>query len=426
VRCCSDVIAVPRNFPQQLRHARLAGRGLLLFLALAAFATAATIYVQRGSFVLTRLVSTDWVSHTDFETFWRSAAALLEGRDIYSDTGAYLPNLNPPVMSLLLAPFGWLGFWPAYRLFVVVSVALAAAAMAMVAAELRTRPAAGIVVATAVLLSSPVIATLGLGQVYPILMAGIAAAWVLGHRGRTVWEGVALGVVVALKPSLAPVLLLPLVRRQWDTLTAAITAGGLATLAGWVAAGWQSLPNWLQLVLDHPVQTYVDNAALPGTLARLTAPSPGTVPLVELPGGAVLGLLLGAVLIAVTTWMVRRPPTTGPDTALWAMTAAALLTSPLSWHNYLMLLMPAVLVLVARHRWPVAVLLLALPLIGMEWQWLWGDPASAVPMSLYCAILLTYWATLLPRSARLVDGPQVVDPMGGFDPMERAPVPLRG
>jgi hypothetical protein len=150
------------------------------------------------------------------------------------------------------------------------------------------------------------------------------------------------------------------------------------------------------------VQTYVDNAALPGTLARLTAPSAGVDPLVEVPGGAATGLLLGVVLIAVTTWMVRRSPAAGPDTALWAVTAAALLASPLTWHNYLMLLAPGVLALAVRGRWPVAALLLSLALIGMEWQWAWDGPdgrASGLALSLYCAILLAYWAALLPRAA---------------------------
>jgi glycosyl transferase family 87 len=384
-----------------LGPARVIGRGVVLLLAFAALATAVTFYVDGGSFVVSRLVSREWQSHTDFETFWQSAVALVHGRDIY-ETRAALPNLNPPVTSLLLAPTGWLDFWSAYRLFVLASVVLVVASMAAVAAELHVHPAAAITVTVAVLLSSPVLGTLGLGQVYPLLMAGIAAAWVLGRRGRTVWAGVALGVVVALKPALAPLLLLPLVRRRWDTLIAATATGGLATLAGWVAAGWQSLPHWAETVLEHPVQTYVDNAALPGTLARLTAPSAGVDPLVEVPGGAVTGLLLGVVLIAVTTWRVRRPPVAGPDTALWAVTAAALLASPLSWHNYLMLLAPGVLALVVRGRWPVAALLLSLALIGMEWQWAWDGPdgrASGLALSLYCAILLAYWAALLPLAA---------------------------
>jgi hypothetical protein len=393
----------------QLPPPRLLGRGLVLLVAVAALVTSVTFYVLHGSFVLTRLVSTDWKMHTDFETFWQSARALVEGRDIY-ETSASVVNLNPPFASLVLAPLGRLDFWPAYRAFTLLCVALVVASMAAVAAELRVRPAAAIVVTTAVLVSSPVLATLGLGQIYPLLMAGLTAAWLLGRRGHNVWAGAALGVVVALKPSLAPVLLLPLVRRQWDVLTAAIGTGGLAALAGWFTAGWQSLPNWVQLVFDHPVQAYVDNASLVGTVERLTAQSPGVDPLVELPGGAVIGLLLGLALVAVTTWTVRRPPAAGPDTGLWAMAGASLLVSPLSWHNYLMLLMPGVLVLVVRGRWPIAALLLALSFIGMEWQWVWGAPAPAVAMSLYCGVLLAYWAALLQRPAALEDAEVIALP----------------
>lgn len=55
------------------------------------------------------------------------------------------------------------------------------------------------------------------------------------------------------------------------------------------------------------------------------------------------------------------------------------------------------------QRWPVIALLLALSLIGMEWPPLWyGDDkiVAALPVSLYCAILLAYWGALLPRPRR--------------------------
>lgn len=382
---------------QLSRHMRLAWRGVALLLAAVALTTAGSLYVLHGSFVLNRIASGDEMMHTDFETFWRSAVAFLAGGDIYH-TDADLPNLNPPVLTLLMAPLGMLGFWAAYRLFVLVTVVLVVGSMALVAAELRVRPAAAVTVTAAVLVSSPVLATLGLGQVYGLLMAGLAAATVLGRRGRTALEGVALGITVALKPSLAPVLLVPLVRRRWDTLGAGIAAGGLATVVGWVAAGPRSLPDWVVLVFTHQVQAYFDNASLPGAILRLTSDSGWGRPVVEIPDGATIGLVVGLALIGLTVWLTRRP-VAGPDTAIWAMAGAALLASPLSWHNYLMVLMPGVLALVAGGRWPVAALLLALALIGMEWPPAWYGPdgtASAVPLSLYCAILVLYWWALLP------------------------------
>jgi len=45
--------------------------------------------------------------HVDFDTFWHSAVALWQGNDIYT-TPAKLTNLNPTLLTVLLAPFAWL------------------------------------------------------------------------------------------------------------------------------------------------------------------------------------------------------------------------------------------------------------------------------------------------------------------------------
>jgi hypothetical protein len=372
---------------------------LVLLLAAAALVTAVALYVTHGSFVLERLASSDPAGHSDFGTFWASTQALLDGRNIYRTDAAYA-NLNPPLFTVLIGPLGLMEFLPAYRLWVIVTVLLMVASMTAVAVEFRMRAATVGPVVVAVLLSSPMIGTLGLGQIYPLLTAGLVAAWLADRRGRLVFAGVALGLVVALKPSLAPVLLVPALRRQWLTVGAALLAGTGATVLGWIICGADSTPTWVQLLLTNPPVTYWDNASLPGAMLRLTSVNDWGRPLVELPGGMVIGLLLGGVLLVSTAWLVRRPPADGLDTALWAMAAAALLASPLSWHNYLLVLMPGVLVLIACGRWPVAALLLALSLIGMEWPPIWyGDDNTvpALPVSLYCAILLAYWGALLPR-----------------------------
>src|SRR5918992_1382819 len=120
-------------------------------------------------------ISTDSMAiHGDFDTFWRSAAALWEGRDVY-DTGARLTNLNPPFWILLVSPL--------------------------------------------------VLATLSLGQIYPVLALGLVAAWVADRRGRPSISGGALGLVVAIKPSLAPVLLWLLVRRRWRAFGVSLASG---------------------------------------------------------------------------------------------------------------------------------------------------------------------------------------------------------
>lgn len=370
----------------------------MLLLAAVAAITAAGLYVTHGSFVLDRLASSDQAIHSDWETFWLSARALLDGHDIYR-TEAGLPNLNPPIFTAMIAPLGGLNFLPSYRLWVLLMTGLFLVSMAAVAVELRMRAAAALPVVLVALLSSPMVAMLGLGQMYPILTAGLVAAWLADRRGRLALAGVALGLVLALKPSLAPVLLVPLLRRQWLTFGASLLAAAGATVAGWIICGPQSTPTWVDLLATNGPVTYWDNAALPGALLRLTSVSDWGRPLVEIPGGTIIGLVLGAAVLAATAWMVRRPPAEGPDTALWAMAAAGLLASPLAWHTYLVVLMPGIVVLVARGRWPAAVLLLALSMIGMEWPSIWwsDDGVSALPVSLYCGILLVFWGSLLQR-----------------------------
>jgi hypothetical protein len=373
--------------------------GVLPAAAALAAAVAGWLFVRSGSFTLTRIVSPDIASHLDFDTFWRSSVALLHGADIY-ETGAVYPNLNTPALAVLLAPLGWLEVFAAYRLMVLVTLALVVASMAAVARELRLRPVAAVLATAAVLVSSPLLGTLGLGQVYGFLAAGLTICWIAGRRGHGGTEAVALGVVIALKPSLALLLLLPLVRRRWRAAAVAAGVAALVSVAGVLVAGHAAFLTWLGLVTGKPTETYFDNASLPATILRLTTVNDWARPVLEMPAAAALtvGYLLAAGIVGVTLWRASRTGP-GPDAsaALWAVTAASLLTSPLTWHNYLILLAPGVLVVIADRRRAVAALLLALPLIGMEWPPLWdrAGTASAVPLSLYCAILLTYWVAFL-------------------------------
>src|SRR4028118_1536878 len=80
--------------------------------------------------------------HVDFDSFWRSARALLGGGDIY-DTGARLVNLNPPVWTVLISPLGLMGAIEAYRLFVLISIFVVLGYLAWTAEELRVRPVWG-------------------------------------------------------------------------------------------------------------------------------------------------------------------------------------------------------------------------------------------------------------------------------------------
>ena len=356
---------------------------------------AASLWMQVGYMAgtLERISTRSMEIHVDFDSFWRSARAMLEGQDIY-DTGVSLVNLNPPLWTALISPLGLLEPLTAYRVFVLVSLVIVVAYLAWTVEELRLRPGWTAVGVVLLLLSSPLLATLALGQVYPVLALGLVASWVADRRDKQEVSGAALGLVVALKPSLLPVLLWPLVRQRWRAFVAALVSGAVATLVGVVAVGPGATLDYVGVLRDRSVSAYWDNASLPSAAARLFTENPYAQNVATLPWMIFVGYALGIAAIALTAARIRH----GPEVGLWALVAASLLASPIAWHNYLVLLGPGVLLLLARGMAAPAFLLLALQAIPAQWPLLWnerGTVAATLAMTLYLYILIAHWLALL-------------------------------
>jgi alpha-1,2-mannosyltransferase len=342
---------------------------------------------------LERIATPSMEIHVDFDSFWRSANAMLAGQNIY-DTGVRLVNLNPPIWTVLISPLGLLSPLTAYRVFVVISLVAAVAYLAWTAEELRLKPGWTVVGVVMLLLSSPLLATLALGQVYPLLALGLVAAWVADRRDKQEVSGVALGLVVAFKPSLLPVLLWPLARRRWRTLVAALVSGAATTLVGVVALGPGATLDYIEVLRGRSVSAYWDNASLPSAAARLFTENPYAQNVATLPWMIYIGYALGIAAIVFTAMRVRH----GPEAGLWALVAASLLASPIAWHNYLVLLGPGILLLLARGYAAPAFLLLALQAIPAQWPLIWTDKGTVtatLAMTLYLYILIAHWLALL-------------------------------
>jgi alpha-1,2-mannosyltransferase len=370
-------------------------------LVLASLVTTVVLHVRHPDALVTMLPASDMRDlHVDFDTFWHSAVALLAGEDVY-DTPAKLTNLNPPLLTVLLVPFAWLDALTAYRVFMVLTLIMVAGSALAVARELRLSRTATALALVAVLVSSPLHGTLVLGQIYPLLLVGLVAGWIAERRGRPVLAAALYGVTVALKPSLAPILLLLAVQRRWVPLRAGIASAVVATLAGVLVAGPSSAIEWLKIAFSEPVPDTVDNASLPGLAVRFGVPS-------------VFGMLAGlAVLVGTLVWIGRNRDRIDPaGTAPWAVLAAGLLFSPIAWHNYLMLLFPGALALVPLGLGALTAAGLALAVIPVSWNADWPPHgvAAATGRSLYCAILLGYWAVLLSSSVRSATEERVASP----------------
>lgn len=323
-------IPVPASLPAAVRI------GAAAAVVLASLVVTVVLHVRYPDALVTLLPRTDMRElHVDFDTFWHSAVALTRGADIY-ETPAKLTNLNPPLLTVLLVPFAALDALTAYRIFVGLTLLLVVAAVLAVARELRLSAGVTVAVVVTVLASSPLHGTLVLGQIYPLLLVGLVAGWIAERRGHPVPAAVCIGITVALKPSLAPLLLLPAVQRRWVPFRAGVVSAAVATLVGVLVAGPGTAVQWLLIAVTEEVPDTVDNASFPGLATRLDVPP-------------VLGLVVGlAVLVGTLAFLGRHRGHVDPaGTAPWAVVAAGLLFSPIAWHNYLLLLIPGVLVLLA-------------------------------------------------------------------------------
>ena len=117
------------------------------------------------------------------------------------------------------------------------------------------------------------------------------------------------------------------------------------------------------------------------------------------PGPEPVAYVLGVGIIVLTALRVRRDPEMG----LWALVAASLLAPPVSWHNYLVLLGPGILVLLARGWTSPALLLLALQFVPPVWSEPWrhgSTVVAALMLNLYLCMLLAHWSAFVVATSK--------------------------
>jgi len=226
------------------------------------------------------------------------------------------------------------------------------------------------------LVSAPLWTTLIDGQVYSVLMALAAFAWVCLEKHRDWRAGVTLGILAALKPNLAVWPLLLLFAGRWKAVlasaAAALGALGLAT----ALFGIKTTLAWVEAFGIGSGMSWVESAqrATPGTAAIGQNASLTSLALRHgldwLAQPASLALIVAALV-----WVrIARPLIAQLNTAA---VGVSLLAAPLAWVGYTLMLAPRLL----RERWGAAewaaVLLLCVPLMVV----------LRVQQDLYCAAL---------------------------------------
>jgi alpha-1,2-mannosyltransferase len=166
--------------------------------------------------------------------------------------------------------------------------------------------------------------------------------------------------------------------------------------------GPEATLDWLRLLSHSSPSPYWDNASLPSAAARLFTENPFAEHIATLPWTIPVTYALGIGVIVLSAARVRG----GSEVGLWALVAASLLASPIAWHNYLVLLGPGILLLLARGRTAPAFLLLALQSIPAQWPVLWnerGTVAASLALTLYLYVLIAHWLALLSAAKEPAD-----------------------
>ena len=285
----------------------------------------------------------------DFEhAFLPAARAVIHGQNPYvAPTSRALHDgtafVYPPVAAFLFAPFAV--FSPVAAGLIVTGLCLLCAFLTLAVLGVRDWRCYGVLGMWA-----PVFSSVHVGAISTLLALLIAVAW---RWRRSPWlAGVALGLALALKLFLWPLLLWLCAVRYWRTAAAATASTLLFVAVPWAAIGFAGLASYPHMPSElssveasegYTVAAAAGKLGLPWQLSR------------------VIGLLVAfacgaAVLAAGRAGRVR--------TALMLAIGLALLASPIVWMHYFALLVVVVALYVPRLTfvWLLPVGLLLLPI----------------------------------------------------------------
>jgi hypothetical protein len=281
----------------------------------------------------------------DFRVFWTAARvpaagvynveALTAAQSLPIEEAKPRPFISPPSLLALLAPFGALGFWPAFALW----TALALAALGLAARRILDPPA--------LLLLALAPAThfaLGPGQVTLVVVAAVLAAMSMLDR-RPALAGVLLALAALIKPQ--AVMLLPIALAaggNWRALASAAISGGGAGLACLAVQGPRLWLDWLSALAAFP-----DLLGRLGYLNRSLSPYSTALDFGLTGYFVAFVVVAGIILGVVTCWRVFRA-TENPALRAGALGCGYLLCSPYAMVYEAAMIVPAAAFLLASRE----------------------------------------------------------------------------
>jgi arabinofuranan 3-O-arabinosyltransferase len=293
----------------------------------------------------------------DFKPVYRAVLNFRHGWDIYNEHFDYVdPHyLYPPGGTLLMAPFGYLPFTPSRYLFILINTVAILIAWYLLLRLFKYTLSS--VAAPALLLAmfctESVTSTLVFTNINGCVLLAemLFLRWLLdGRVSRQWWAGLAIGLTLTLKPVLGPLLLLPLLNRQWRAVLTAIVVPVVINLA--------ALP-----LVSHPMEFFTKTLPyIGGTRDYFNSSIEGNGVYFGLPTWLIVFLRILLTLLAIgALWLLYRYYRTR-DPLFWFTSSSGVLlvcswlVLPLAQGYYSMMLFPFLMTVVLQNslirNWP--------------------------------------------------------------------------
>ncbi|MFI9532513.1 glycosyltransferase family 87 protein [Nocardia fusca] len=289
----------------------------------------------------------------DYKPVYQASLDFLNGREVYTaNFDSVDPHyLYPPSGTLLIAPIAVIDYEKSRWLFILLNAVaiLIAWYLLLRLFNYTLRSIAAPVLLLAMFLSETVINTLVFTNVNGCLLLAEMLFLILLLRRRDVWAGVVLGLSMAVKPTLAPLLLIALVRKQWTLVATAVAVPIALTAVAWPLS--RDPERFFTRTAPYLFETRdYFNSAIPGNAEYYGLPPWLTWTI----------RLTMAVLVLVSLWILyryyREDELFFVTTASGVLLTASWLLASLGQMYYSMMLFPFLMSVVLRNsvlrNWP--------------------------------------------------------------------------
>ncbi|MCC6300730.1 MAG: DUF2029 domain-containing protein [Anaerolineales bacterium] len=290
----------------------------------------------------------------DFGSFYASGLTAQNGGNPYDPNSEYIfeivfpevgaggrmMNLNPPISVVVFRflaghdPFRALFAWQ------IVSAVLFILSVIILAASYRSHLTPTLVFW--VLTLAGFWHTLALGQVYVLLLFLTVTGWVFLQKGKIIPAGIAIGLVVAIKPNFALWVIFLFAAGYYKTAVVSAVAFLTISIIPVITYGMEIYPQWLEAsVVEQSVLIMPGNSSILGLTARF--------------GDNWLGIAVSGLLVLGLLAIAKIGTTKDMEKSEWVSSLgiiASLLASPISWAGYTILLLP---VFFSLRKWNIPV-----------------------------------------------------------------------